>query len=181
MNFKGKRFCQAAESLRGSLNFLHKQMFRHCSLLCMLPVSLAPTFIIILFVWLFFWLCFWFGFCLFKSFNFGSKESFTKACKAGTSLKTMWWSRGLMQCWMPEKPFPPSPNPSCDCFILSYVLLCEGLKGKSRKRVKIQKQLGKLCAPHSTPKPLRYIPILVLLYKGQLLHDTLLPTHHPGM
>lgn len=125
MNFKGKRFCQRTS--RGCLNFLHKQVFRCCSLLCIPPVSLAPIFITF-FVWLFFGCVFGLflggGGCLFvcfKSFRFGSKESFTKGSKAGTSLKTMWWRRGPMQRWMPAKLFPPSPDLSCDCFMLPYV------------------------------------------------------------
>lgn len=45
MNFKGKRSCQAPENLRGSLNFLHKRVFIHSTLLCIPPISLAPIFI----------------------------------------------------------------------------------------------------------------------------------------
>lgn len=122
MNFKGKRFCQAPENLRGSLNFLQKQVFARCALLCIPPVSLAPIFIKF-FVSLAFSVVVFFclAFVCFKSFNFGSKECFTKGSRAGASLKTVWWRRQPMQRWMSAKPFPPSLDLSCDCFILSHV------------------------------------------------------------
>lgn len=187
MNFKGKRFCQAPENLRGSLNFLHKQVFRHCSLLCIPPDSLTPIFFMV-FVCLAFLLVvvlLWVLFVCFKSFNVGSKEIFAKGSKSGTSPKPGRRGGGKDLCdigCQQNLSLPPQILvATVSCSLLFRSPSREADKGESGKRVGTQKQLGKLRAPHSMPKPLHQASILVLLYKGQPLADTLLPTHHPGI
>lgn len=150
MNFKGKRFCQRTS--RGCLNFLHKQVFRCCSLLCIPPVSLAPIFITF-FVWLFFG-------CVFGLFLGGgvvylfvlnlsvlaAKKALQKARRLELHSKQCGGGEGQCNAGCQQNfSLPPQILVvTVSCSLMCRSLLCEDVKGKSGKRVKAQKASSKV-------------------------------------